>query len=220
MTFNPNVSIILLVVEICRKESARDSILDAGYDALGKVGFNKMSVESVAKAAGVSRAAVYLHFANKTELALAIIDRKNDQLYWELKAIARGKGTPTDRVRKFLNARVMIRLERVRNHAACLDELMAAVRQQLLARREKYSAREAGILAEILVEGRLKGLFEFDDAHETATAFLVATNSLLPHSLSTKELELYGQAEGIVDSIAEMAIRSILKDRPPIQYRS
>ena len=47
---------------------------------------------------------------------------------------------------------------------------------------------EAEIFAEVLAEGRRQGVFHFVDAVATAALLLMATNSLLPYSLSTREL--------------------------------
>ena len=79
---------------------------------------------------------------------------------------------------------------------------MAAIRPSLLERRKHYFEAEARIVAEVLKEGRRAGDFFFKDAMATARALLAATNSLLPYSLSTREL-------GARDSVEEQTRRIV-----------
>ncbi len=54
----------------------RDQLLDVTARLLARRGFHGMSIEAVASAAGVTRATVYLHFADLQELLEAVIDRE------------------------------------------------------------------------------------------------------------------------------------------------
>jgi AcrR family transcriptional regulator len=55
--------------------SRPDQILDAALAAFEARGFDAARVEDIAAAAGVSKGAVYLHFASKEALLLALIER-------------------------------------------------------------------------------------------------------------------------------------------------
>ena len=41
-------------MEISKRENSRDAILDAGYDVLARLGYNKTSVDAVAKPAAIA----------------------------------------------------------------------------------------------------------------------------------------------------------------------
>jgi AcrR family transcriptional regulator len=58
----------------------RSRILDAGLEILLGDAPEQLSMGAVAARAGVSRQAVYLHFASRTDLVMAIVNHANDRL--------------------------------------------------------------------------------------------------------------------------------------------
>ena len=60
-----------------RDEAAetRNSILDAAEHVFSKRGVSHTSLEDIARAAGVTRGAIYWHFKNKSELFTAMVNR-------------------------------------------------------------------------------------------------------------------------------------------------
>ena len=61
----------------------------------------------------------------------------------------------------------------------------------------------------LLKEGKGDGEFVFKDAKGTARALLVATNALLPYSLSTRELGKRKDVEAQAAHIAELLIKGL-----------
>jgi len=59
--------------------STREDILDATWRLLDEAS-GTLSMEDVAKAAGISRQAVYLHFKNKAELVVAVAEHAKTRL--------------------------------------------------------------------------------------------------------------------------------------------
>jgi len=56
------------------RSETREGILNAARELLESRGFHGAGLEEVARAAGVSRQAVYLHFGSKTGLLLALVE--------------------------------------------------------------------------------------------------------------------------------------------------
>ena len=52
----------------------RECILDAGVKCFGQLGYDQTSITSIAQEAGVSRGAVYGHFADKEAIFRAVVD--------------------------------------------------------------------------------------------------------------------------------------------------
>ena len=63
-----------------RDEAASRAIFDAALHQLERLGYGRMTVESVAAEAGVSRASVYRRFRDKADLVTAAIAQANDHL--------------------------------------------------------------------------------------------------------------------------------------------
>jgi AcrR family transcriptional regulator len=63
-----------------RSRRTRAAILDAAWRLLEEKGGEGFTMEAVARRAGVTRRGVYLHFASRAELVLALHDHGNDVL--------------------------------------------------------------------------------------------------------------------------------------------
>src|SRR5919112_2379568 len=135
--------------------------------------------------------------AVREEVREAILDAAD-----RLLAVARSDADAAIRLRLMLLTRVLYRFDSVQHYTQSLNDLLAALRPNLLARRARYFDEEAQILADVLNEGRDSGEFAFDDALSTAYALLHATNSLLPYSLSTTEL---GEREEVKERATQVA---------------
>ena len=182
----------------------RDKILDATERLLARYGYAKMTVEDIAREAGIGKGTIYLHFPSKEEVVLSRIDRMVERLVAELRAIAASKKPPAERLRTMLVTRVLFRFDHAKGYAESMDEMLADIRAGLLARREKHFAAEAEVFAELLVDG--KRSFQYSDADDVAQTLILATNSLLPYSLTTAQLGRRTVVEQKANSIATLLI--------------
>src|SRR5207248_8423328 len=187
---------------VALREDIRDLILDAADRLLARYGYRKMTIDDVAREVGIGKGTIYLHFTSKEDVALSRIDRVIERLKTELRRVASTDEEPAVRLRSMLMLRVIYRFDSVQHYTESLNQVMAAIRPSLLERRKHYFEAEARIIAEVLKEGRRAGNFFFKDAMATARALLAATNSLLPYSLSTREL-------GARDSVEEQTRRIV-----------
>jgi AcrR family transcriptional regulator len=199
------------------REEVREAILDAADRLLARYGYRKMTVEDIAREAGIGKGTVYLHFPSKEEVVLSRVDRMVERLKERLWAVARSDADAAIRLRLMLLTRVLFRFDSVQHYTQSLDDVMAAVRPGLLARRRSYFDDEAQIFAEVLNEGRDIGEFAFDDALSTAYALLHATNSLLPYSLSTAELGEREELKDRVTRIADLILHGLLRKDVPLR---
>jgi AcrR family transcriptional regulator len=192
-------------------EDARDRILDATDRLLARYGYKKMTVEDLAAEVGIGKGSIYLHFSSKEDVVLSQIDRLIERLKERLEEIGRSPASAPDRLREMLITRVMYRFDQVSHYGQSLNDLLAAIRPQLLARRRRYFEEEAAILATVVEEGVQQSLFEVADAMNTARLLLVATNSLLPYSLSTAELGRRSEILVQITGLADLLVVGVLK---------
>jgi AcrR family transcriptional regulator len=107
--------------------ATHDRILDAANAALVVHGLHKLSLEDVAREAGMSRQTVYRYFANKDALVTAAILREEQALLAEM---AEAVGAH-DELRPALEAAIVAGLTAAREHPL-LDRLLATEPEVLL----------------------------------------------------------------------------------------
>jgi len=168
--------------------STRDAILNATDRLLGRYGYQKMTIDDLAHEVGIGKGSIYLHFSSKEEIALAHIDRIIERLKVNLISIAEKPLGVEKRLCEMLCERVMYRFDSVQHYTQSINEMLSKLRPGLLGRRKRYFDEEARIFATILEEGQRTSRFAKGDPFDIAQTLLIATNSLLPYSLSVIEL--------------------------------
>jgi AcrR family transcriptional regulator len=196
---------------IAIREDVRDLILDAAERLLIRFGYSKLTMDDLAREVGVAKGTLYLHFPSKEEVVLSRIDRMVDRLVDELRAITASRRDPAARLREMLVLRVVYRFDAARPYAESIDEMLASIRAGLFARRERHFSLEADVFAALLLDGRRSGAFAFKDAEVTAQALILATNSLLPGSLTVRQLGRRSAVEEKVSTIAALLINGLRK---------
>ena len=197
---------------VVQTREVREALLDATDRLLAERGYQKMTIDDLAREVGIGKGSVYLHFSSKEEIALSHIDRIVERLKERLKIIAEKDISQEKKLREMLLIRVLFRFESVQHYTQSLNDLLSSLRPKLLVRRENYFAEEAAIFAEVIERGQAEGDFEDGDSVEIANTFLLATNSLLPFSLTTEELGAREDIEAKTNRLAKLLIKGIKKN--------
>ena len=188
----------------------RSAILDATDRLLAQHGYKKMTIDDLAAEVGIGKGSVYLHFSSKEEIALSHIDAIIERLKSRLHEIAGKRSSCAKRLKEMLIERVILRFDSVQHYTQSLDDIFAKIRPALLERRKRYFDEEARIFARLVQEGVEKGEFAAMDADDTARALLIATNSLLPYSLTTQELGERREIEKRVSMLADLLLQGLI----------
>lgn len=186
---------------VAEKQSTRDTILDATDRIMARYGFRKMTMEDLAREAGLSKRTIYLHFSSKEDVGLSSIGRVVERVHERLASVADFDAPAEVRLREMLMVRVLGRISAIKDYYQSLDELFEAVRPAYMARRRLYFDREVEMISRVLLDGLSTDTFEFVDAEATAASLMLATNAFLPYSLSVREL---GQPEDIEQRLGTM----------------
>ena len=187
----------------------RNAILDAAERLLAHYGYQKMTMDDLAREAGIGKGTTYLHFPSKQEVVLCSIDRIVERLLERLRAVAAADAPPAEKVRQLLRTRVLFRFDSVKDYSQGLDDVLRALRPAYLARRRRYFAAEAAVIADVLRQGQGSGTFTVEDPLAAAHTLLLATNALLPYSLSRRELGQRREVEQQVDRIAGLLLNGL-----------
>ncbi|HWA15313.1 MAG TPA: helix-turn-helix domain-containing protein [Gemmatimonadales bacterium] len=178
-----------------------DKLLDAADRLMGREGYAKMTVESLAREVGIGKGSVYLLYPSKREIALACIDRNAARVRERLAELAMGEESATIRLRAMLHERVMIRFDYAQGHSESLDALLASFRAELLERRWRQFAMEARQVSGVIEQGIQSQEFRQQPALSVGESLITATNALLPFSLSAAELGKRSTVAARVDRI-------------------
>jgi AcrR family transcriptional regulator len=192
-----------------KQKEIREAILDATDLLLSRYGYQKMTIDDLAKEVGIGKGSVYLYFTSKEAIVLSHIDRIIEQLKGKLSAIAKNRTAPEERLQKMLKTRVLHRFDSVQHYTQNLNDLLAAIRPNFLARRESYFGEEARIFVRVIEEGQLSGKFVAGNALKIAEAFILATNSLLPFSLTSAELGARQDIEAKTLRVANLLLQGL-----------
>jgi AcrR family transcriptional regulator len=196
--------------QIARREDIRDLILDAVDGLLARFGYRKMTMDDVAREVGIGKGTIYLHFPSKEELVLAHIDRIAETVVRKLRETAGSNDSPDRRLRRMLVLRVLHRFDSVAHYSQNLSDLLSSVRTVLLVRREGYFEREAGVFEDVLREGARAGSLDCADPRAASLVLIQSTNSLLPFSLSARELGRREEVEDQAGRIADLLIKGLV----------
>ena len=153
----------------------RDRIVAAAEDVIRRFGPAKANVVDVARALGVSHAAVYRHVATKAALRDLVVGRWAEATMPSLRAIAAGPGPAPRRLRQLFDALIAVKHRR----AADDPELFAAYRT-LAADAQPVAAAHVqeliGLAASVIRSGVEEGTFRTVDPVAAGRAVLFATS--------------------------------------------
>ena len=186
----------------------RDRIVAAAADVVRRFGPGKATVVDVARALGVTHAAVYRHVSSKAELRELVVDRWLEQTMPTVRAAAVAPGPAPGRLRGLVDALVGIKRQR----AAEDPELFAAY---LILAREARSVTSAHVdelielLAGVIGAGVAEGTLAVADPTGAARAVLMAT-SRFHHPSHAAEWADPG-IDAALDDVWQLVIRGLRK---------
>ncbi len=151
-----------------------ERILDTAEEVLRRYGPAKATVIDVARALGVSHGSVYRHFPSKAALRDAVVERWLGRVSTPLGAIAEEKGPAAPRLRRWLDALIGAKRQKVQGDPELFATYvaLAAGSRDVVAGHVDLLMRQA---ARIIADGVAQGEFAVADPAEAARAVIDAT---------------------------------------------
>ncbi|WP_433306411.1 TetR/AcrR family transcriptional regulator [Actinoplanes sp. CA-030573] len=154
-----------------RGDLARTRLLDAALASFAAKGFHGTSTRDIAEAAGMSPAAVYVHYRSKEELLFALSLAGHERVRRSMREAAARSADPAERLRAVVrefaawHARSQIRGRVVQYEMAALTPGHAA---EITAIRREIEAT----MRELVTDGRDAGVFGVAEPRIAALAIL------------------------------------------------
>jgi len=177
-----------------RVERSRRLICSAAIEEMAEVGYGAMTIESIAKRAGVGKATVYRHWAGKLDLVESALDLVKDDMT-----------VPTDgSVRERLVAMLTWLAEFLAGGSAgsaCLPALVSAAQYDESVRdfHHRFSAERRQAFMDLIDEGRATG--EIDPALDARLVTDTLVGPLFHRRMFTAEPYPVDEVGAIVDLV-------------------
>jgi len=145
------------------KERRRADIVDAAERLYAEVGWDEVTMDSVAKSARLSRALIYVYFHDKSDLLHAITERSLIELRERFVAAVAGQAKGIDKVEAIGRAYVLFQQEKPYSFDAC-SRFHA---HQAEGQATEAACAEAGdavmaVIVKALIEGQADGSIRKD----------------------------------------------------------
>lgn len=154
-----------------RAEDARRRLMDAAVEAFAAMGFHGTTTRDIAAAAGMSPAALYVHYRSKEELLYQISKTGHEATLAMVRAAVAASDDPVVQLTGLVRAFVVSHATG-RTSARVVNYEMAALspphREDIRATRRAIDQ----VLRSVLADGVASGAFRTPDPHLTAAALL------------------------------------------------
>lgn len=130
-------------------DEKRKRILEQAFEVALRYGYQRMTMDDVAKACGMSRPALYLQFKNKGEIFSAIASEMMDRALEKAQTALNGTGSTADRVFAAIKAGILDPVEYLTStaHGAELIDMKHQLAGNVMA---DWHARKTAMIAEAL----------------------------------------------------------------------
>ena len=191
------------------KTAKHEAIIDAAEKLFAQRDYTEVTIAGIARAAGLARSTVYLHFRGKAEIGVACQDRVHQRLLEFLRALMSRELPAAERLHRMLVGRVLFALDEAQKVAGKFADMYVAIKPQYMGRRERYIENEAVIFLRVLREAERSGELAVENAPLTALALVLSTNSLMPFSLNARQLKARQEIARRAERIADLVLNGL-----------
>jgi AcrR family transcriptional regulator len=185
-------------------EDTNTRILDGALTVMSRHGLSRLSLEDVARAAGVSRQTVYRYAGNRDGLITATILREEQVLLDRMRAAA----SVHDELRPALQAAIAAALRAAREHPL-LDRLLATEPEALLPFLTDGSGPVLSAAQTVVVE--LFGHYVPElDTHQQLRAADAATRLIVSYAISPSD----APTDDLAATLAALMVDGVAPRRP------
>lgn len=140
------------------KLDTREQILHAAMERIMHYGYAKTTMAEIARDCGMSAGNIYRFFASKLDIAEAMARKLNMEINAGNAALARGKGSAPDKMRRFHHGALKTTFEKLDSDAKILEVAEVLTHERPTFANEEF-AQERVYLVQILEQGVSEGDF-------------------------------------------------------------
>ena len=159
------------------KDDKRERILTVAEKFFAHFGFNKTTLDEIAKKVRIGKSTLYYYFNSKIHIFAEIIKRESLALRNELLlAISKAK-TPQEKLSAYTLTRIKY-FKKLTNYYTALTADYLEHYSFVEETRKDFTKFEIDTISEILSDGQQQGVFQIEDINSTSEAFIFAMKGL------------------------------------------
>lgn len=162
-----------------QRQETYDSILSAALDLFVSRGFEGTSVDAIAEAAGVTKGAIYFHFATKDDMLLALLDQVESNFVDPMdRRVRRAGATGTEKFVAFAHQQSELGIGRTKLAILAIKTSsdFADGDARFKPRIRQIYRRLYDIVEDIVELGKARGEFRTDVGTRQLASFVIATH--------------------------------------------
>lgn len=140
------------------KKDIRESIIEAGQHTFTKFGFQKTTMNDIARTARKAKSSLYHYFTSKEEIFQEILEKEVRFLNEELRKVVATADTPQQKIRNFFITRMQI-ICNLANLYSVLKDTYFESYSFIEKQREKFYNEEVAMVKKMLSDGVEAGVF-------------------------------------------------------------
>jgi AcrR family transcriptional regulator len=167
----------------------RTEILTKARDIFARYGFRKTTVEEIAAACNLGKAALYYYFQSKEEIFAAVVRREADQLFEGIAAAVGAVSAPREKLLVAVKERRALVRQKFRELAIPSDVLREMI-PLAEEERKRIMRRDFEFMKKILLEGQRKGVFKPFNVDVVARTFVAGLTGSERYYIETDQADL------------------------------
>ncbi len=190
-----------------QSDEPRERILKVASKIFGKYGFQKTTMDEIARAAHKAKGSVYYYFPSKEDLFRAVVEQEISLIKSGLTRVIINGGDATTMIMDYMISRMKLLKDAVNYHETLKSDFTSGF-VALSDIRDEFFKFEVELLNAILEKGVAEHKFEIRDTHATANVIILAMKAIeIPFYLQNK----ISQYEQTIVELLEILIRGLEK---------
>ena len=189
------------------QKNVGEIIIKAAQGIFARFGFNKTTMDEIAKAAHKAKSSIYHYFKSKEEIFQTIVEKESCVLKEEIIKAVNQEDTPQKKLRACVITRMTV-LHRLANFYSALKDEYLEYYSFIEKTRKKHFEDEIKIIKAILKGGVDQKIFVIKDLELTAFTIIMALKGLeYPWAIANDSLKI----EESIDKLLDLLFNGIVK---------
>lgn len=192
------------IVDEQMREATRRHIIHEAASEFARLGFDQANINTIAEQAGIGKGTIYLYFASKRDLFLAMLRYIAQEQLQTIRAALATDGSLAQRLERLFLAFVSLSKEESDSFNVYMSALYG-VNRAFKDEATKLLRDYIAVIALMLEESRVRGEVQYQNAEATALMVLSLTESyvLSARVLGRTDAELTQQAAQVAQLILQ-----------------